>query len=347
MHVPVFLCGTSRSGTTVMKAALEKDPRCSITDETHYFDDLRVRLRDAATRPLAPDEFGQAEEYFMALTHRPYGHGGVPGKGWLNFGDLSRQLHGEPATLDDLFLAYNVLYAAHRGAQWGGEKTPRHVFRIPEIFEACPEARVIFMLRDPSAVVASYRDWKGLGGFEPDTDHEQALIKESSRTSGSYHPVIIALLWKAALRAALQARERYGAGRVRIQSYEQVALNSEEELASLFDWLGTPQPENMNDVPILNSSYEAHSEGGGFRTSTVSRWKQMLSAGEIRVVEQASGALLQEAGYEAISSGGRVGAARFWATFVPAAIRAVRINSVRSGYLPAYVLRRCRLVLGR
>ena len=281
----------------------------------------------------------------MALTHRPYGHGGVPGKGWLKQGDLNRQLQGEPAKVDDLFLAYNALYAAHRGAQWGGEKTPRHVFRIPEIFEVCPDARVIFMCRDPRAVVASYRDWKAMGGLEPDDDHKTALTKESARASASYHPVTVALLWKAALRAALQAREKFGADRVRIQSYEQVVLNPDEELANLFDWIGAPHPKNMINVPTQNSSYDTYSEGGGFRTSAVTRWKQMLSPGEVRVVEQAAGSLLERAGYEAASSSGRIGALRYWATFAPAAIRAVRTNSARSGNLVAYILRRGRLVL--
>ena len=283
----------------------------------------------------------------MALTHRPYGHGGVPGKGWLKSGELNRKLDGEPATLDGLFLAYNSLYAENRGAQWGGEKTPRHVFRIPEIFEVCPTARVIFMLRDPRAVVASYRDWKAMGGLESDPGHERALHDESTRTSGSYHPVTIALLWKAALAAALQAREQFGADRVRIQSYEQVVLNPDEELANLFDWLGAPQPENMSDVPTQNSSYDAYKEGGGFRTSAVTRWKRMLGPGEVRVVEQAAGPLLQGAGYATACSGGKLAALGYWLTFVPAAIRAARKNSARSGNFLAYVLRRGRLVLGR
>ena len=184
-----------------------------------------------------------------------------------------------------------------------------------------------------------------MGGLEPDDDHKTALNKESARTSDSYHPVTVALLWKAALRAALQAREQFGADRVRIQSYEQVVLNPDEELANLFDWIGAPHPKNMINVPTQNSSYDTYSEGGGFRTSAVTRWKQMLSPGEVRVIEQATGSLLERAGYEAASSSGRIAALRYWATFVPAAIRAVRTNSARSGNLVVYVLRRWRLVL--
>jgi hypothetical protein len=76
---PIFLCGTSRSGTTLLKGALDKSPRILISPETHYFDDLRVSLGPSKwSAPLSPAEERRVQDYFLALSHRPFGHQGNP-----------------------------------------------------------------------------------------------------------------------------------------------------------------------------------------------------------------------------------------------------------------------------
>ena len=344
---PIFLCGTSRSGTSVVQAAIGKVDGWCLTGETHYFDDLRVRLASTLGRALSETEYGEAERYFQALTHRPYGHGGDPARGWLEAGQLKEEVGDGLLELDQLFLAYNRLYARRQGARFWGEKTPRHVFRIADIFEVCPDARVIFMLRDPRAVAASYRDWKSQGGLKMDDGYSDALEVERSRARASYHPVTATLLWKAAWTAASGAAQRFGPDRVRIQRYESTVLDPETELANLMDWLGLEQPPGMTDVPVRNSSFDAYQERGGFQRSAIDRWRTLLTPAEVRVVEQAAGAALEAAGYERQARGGHFGAALSWLSFLPAAGRAVRRNAGRSGSLPGYVWRRARLAMGR
>lgn len=344
---PIFLCGTSRSGTSVVQAAIEKAPGWSLTGETHYFDDLRVRLEGSAGRVLSPDQYQTAERYFRALTHRPYGHGGDAERGWLPEGALRDEVGSETLTADSLFLAYNRLYARRRGASCWGEKTPRHVFRIDDILGLVPDARVIVMLRDPRAVVASYRDWKATGGLRIDQGYEAALEDESARARSSYHPITIVMLWKAAWNAAVRARSVHGAERVRIQRYEETVLDPETHLGKLFDWLGIERPEDYVDVPVRNSSFDAYQDRGGFQRAAIDRWRSLLTPGEVRAVEQAAGGALLAAGYEPAARGGHLGAARLWATFAPAVVRAARRNAGRSGSLPGYVLRRARLALAR
>jgi GT2 family glycosyltransferase len=81
---PIFICGTSRSGTSLLQAALEKNPRVQIAGETHYFDDLRVALGEQALGArLEGAEQRRVEDYLLALSHRPFGHEGDPEQGWM------------------------------------------------------------------------------------------------------------------------------------------------------------------------------------------------------------------------------------------------------------------------
>ena len=52
---PLFICGPSRSGTTVVLSLLDAHPDVAVAPETHYFDDLRVRLAKRIGSSLSED----------------------------------------------------------------------------------------------------------------------------------------------------------------------------------------------------------------------------------------------------------------------------------------------------
>ena len=350
-HGPIFICGTSRSGTSVLQSALEKNPRVAIAGETHYFDDLRVALGPAGLNPLVDESARQhIEDYFLSLSHRPFGHGGNPAQGWMRRESLRARADALGGGADAYFEAFCREWCARSEADIWGEKTPRHVFRLTEMLTRHPEGKAIFMLRDPRAVVASYRDWKNQGGFdfEKDPGHAQTLAAEEARARRSYHPVTIALLWVAAARAASQALQAFGPTRVRLQRYEELCDKPDQELGAMFDWLRLERPGNMTAVPVRNSSYEKYSNDGGFVRGAMDRWQKTMSAAEISVVERCCRSLLVPMGYESVSPRASILAtAPYYASAAPALIRAAAINAARSGNMVQYLARRARLVLGR
>ena len=348
---PIFVCGTSRSGTTLLQSALEKNPQIQTADETHYFDDLRVRLGERMRNVrLEGSEREDVENYFLALSHRPFGHRGNPDEGWMQRDVLRSNAHLRGGCADHYFEAFCVLWAQHHGGTIWGEKTPRHVFRLNEILSRYPNGKVIFMLRDPRGVVASYRDWKNQGGFdfEKDPEHASTLQAEHERTRRSYHPVTISLLWVAAVRAAREAQSRFGVDRVRLQRYEALCDTPEQEMGSLFDWLGIARPDDMVQVPVLNSSYEKHSQSGGFLKGASDRWVKTLSPTEISVCERCCGQLLQQVGYpKSTSRASILQTLPYFCSAIPAMTRAAVLNAHRSGNLPQYILRRAGFIFGR
>jgi len=232
--------------------------------------------------------------------------------------------------------------------RWG-EKTPRHVFRIAEILSLYPNARVVCMIRDPRAVVASYRDFKKgpVEEIEGDAGSREALEKEQLRVQMSYHVVIASLMWRAVARAASQALARFGAQRVWIQKYEDLALSPESSLRALCDWLSIGySPAMIDDVPTGTTSYGKFESGTGVNVAAVGRWRERMSPSEIYAVQICCRAAMAEFGYEPIEThASPIAVVRTFLSLPTALLSAFRANRSRSGGAVAYVLRRLRAMV--
>jgi hypothetical protein len=345
---PLFVVGPSRGGTALMRSMLNNHADIHLAGETHYFDDLRGKLADVARTPLDPAQAKQCEDYFRALSHRPYGHGGEPDAGWLSAEDLRAEAARCGDGADAYFEAFCRLWAAREGKTRWGEKTPRHVYRIPDILARYPEARVIAMIRDPRAIAASYRDWRNQGGFDFDKDagHRDALVIEEARARSSYHIVIQSLLWRGVANAAVGARDRFGETRVYVQRYEDFVEDPAAAGRAVMAWLGLDFDEALLAVPMHNSSFSTFAKAEGVSKAPVDRWREKLSGAEIAVIQDCCGGLMDRLGYAREKTGLAPGRLVPWATLPFAVVSAARANRDRTGNLPAYILRRIRLATG-
>jgi len=344
--VPLFVAGPSRSGTALVRSLMNGHPDIHIANETHFFDDLRRRV--SADSPLDSDEQAVAVDYFRSLAHRPYGHFGDPDQGWLDGVELARRARSGGGRSDDYLQAYCEMSAVHeRGAVarvWG-EKTPRHIFRVDEIFDAFPEARLVAMVRDPRAVVASYKKWRNRGGLPgaDDPAHENKLAAEAERIRRSYHPVLLSLLWRGQANAGAAALERHGPERVRVQRYEDLVQNPEETTREMSEWLGLEYASEMLDVPMHNSSFSTFDKGRGVSVEAVERWRDVLDGGEVAAVQRTCEALMDANGYEPVPvTASRRDRAQPYVSLPRASVDALRANGDRSGGVPSYLARRIK-----
>jgi hypothetical protein len=347
---PVFVVGASRSGTALIRSALNRHPSVHIAGETHYFDDLRVRLRESLGGPLSDSERREAEDYFLALSHRPYGHKGDPESSRIPRARLREAAASLGGDSDAVFEGYCKCLAEAEGPQktiWG-EKTPRHVFRIDDMLARFPRARVICMVRDARAVVASYRDWRNQGGFDfaKDPGHRQALEEEHLRTRQSYDPLIMSMIWKGTGNAAARAHVAHPE-RVYVQKYEDLVAAPERSLRTVAEWLGIEFHAAMLDVPMHNSTFSSYSEHHGISREAAQRWREKLSATEIGLIQFVCRAPMLGLGYglDPVATPWPE-LARRTALLPLSVLRAARANRGRIANLPAYAWRRFRFASG-
>ena len=155
------------------------------------------------------------------------------------------------------------------------------------------------------------------------------------------------MLWKGAIQAALESQRDFGTDRVRLQRYEHLAFEPEEDIKDLAAWLELSYEPAMASPPMHNSSYNKFEQQAGVSAAPVERWKKKLSPGEIATVESFCGPLIQELDYELLKPKGTLlRVCISYATLPYCAFRAALVNRERIPNLPAYIARRVMLAMG-
>jgi sulfotransferase family protein len=341
----IFVVGASRSGTNLVRALLNAHSTLWVSAETHYFDDLRPRLPGSGSARLEGEDRERCERYFLALSHRAFGQAGEAEGSRLDPEELRALAQQLGGTGDAYFEALCRLRATRHGRELWGEKTPRHVYRIDELLTAFPEAKVVCLVRDPRAVVASYKDWHGAAERRGETESAE-LEADRERSRRSYNPVLMSLLWRGVVRASFAGLERHGPERVRIQRFERLAASPEAEVRELCAWLGLAYEPALLEIPVVNSSYAT--TGAGVSSEPVERWRERLSPAEVGIVQSVCEPLMSQLGYAPDDV--EVTTARLawaWGTVPFAAARAAVVNRQRLGRAGQYLRRRAGAALAR
>ncbi len=290
-----FVTGPSRSGTTLCSRVLGNHSQVLGLKELHYFGELYDV--DTGRAAVDNDYLIRAAAMLLARQARDSWVDGPTDQELADARDLVESLPAEQHNGADMYAAVVSHMAAASGRAWACEQTPRNIFYAEQLLELYPQARLIFMVRDPRAVLASQKNrWqiRKLGA-------RNVPYSEVIRIWFNYHPVTMSSLWTRATAAALRLEAH---PRVRLLRFEDLVDEPEQTIRDLCAWLQIDFQTGMLDVPQWGSSNVAHdSEAPGVSAAMTDQWKEVLSDGEIRISEQRTAAFLSRFDYPQVTNG--------------------------------------------
>ena len=175
MNSPVFIVGANRSGTTLMRLILNAHAHIAIPEELLYFNSYIAGI--PVTSWKSPD----ISDTVFAGFVRDYVTTACSLLGLSNAAQLIEHLCAQKPY--DLRAPYQLVlesWAALQGKARWGEKTPGNLFYIDIMIEMFPDARFIYMVRDPRAGVHSMMKTS----FFPQDVVFNALSRHKFMTSG-------------------------------------------------------------------------------------------------------------------------------------------------------------------
>ncbi|MEX0707133.1 MAG: sulfotransferase [Woeseia sp.] len=290
----IFITGASRSGTTLLSFVLRNHSAIFGLKELNYFGVQFALDRLESAQPQA--RLVAAAASIFARQRDGVFTAGAEGQ---DFDDAERVVAALPEsarTGAGVFAATVGVLARRAGKRIPCEQTPRNIFYAQTLLSVFPEARVIHMMRDPRAVMASQK-WRWRRR-QLVADSRRFPVIESLRVWMNYHPYTMAKLWAKASAEAARMEEH---PRFRVLRFEDLVGRPETAVAELSDWLGLPFEPSMLDVNRINSSYGAGagaSDGrSGLEPSAISRWRGNLSSSEIAIAERLTAPLLDRYDY--------------------------------------------------
>lgn len=265
---PVFVVGAWHSGTYLMVHALARHSTIqTIEGETHYFF-RREKIREATLAAPEP-------ERWHLFVRSILNHGPEPTISHADQQAFAERLTNErpfdPADLGGMFAFMMERLCAEQGRTMWVEKSPSHVACLFDIKETFPDAKVIHMVRDPKAVMASTRiRSKKPGGNE---------IKDI------YHPVHESITWREAVRKGRAFGERYPDSFLEI-NYESLIVDGEPELKKVCDFIGRTYEPDMLQVKQVNAASADEQGKTGFDRAPLERWRKVLGPTEFFILKR-------------------------------------------------------------
>jgi hypothetical protein len=277
---PIFIGGSPRSGTTLVRTMLNTHPDIAIPRETRFLPllwenrdrwkglDTDADLRRRLARVIAQSDWSRAERFEVPPA------------------ELAKRLAKDPGTLGSVIGICYVAYAEVTGKKRWGDKRPMYARYLDAVFSFFPDTQFVNIVRDPRAAVASMRK---LGWFE-----------------GHIAPGIE--LWDRSLRAVEPWRDSLHDDQFYDLRYENLIEDPEHELGKVAGFLGL----HAESVPTM-LSYHEHVDEMAMKyhsqlTKPVSadslhNWETELSPDEVALVEKIAAPSMRRFTYEPVQGG--------------------------------------------
>jgi hypothetical protein len=268
---PIFIAGLERSGTSLIYALLASHPRIAMSRRTNLWTHYYNQYGDLSKLENFERCLAMMMRYKRLLKLNP-----DPER-------IRREFWQGAPTYGRLFALLEEHFAEQTGKTRWGDKSLNTERYADEIFAAYPSARILHMIRDPrDRYASSLTRWKiSRGGIGAATAMWLNSIRLAERNR-RLHPVRYMLVPYESL-----------AGQAEKTMREICAFVGEEYTPAVFDMQGAEQFRNEGG----NSSY-GHREPGKISTSSVGKFRKVLSSRQVAFMQLFAGKKMAAYGYE-------------------------------------------------
>lgn len=279
---PVIVCGVGRSGTTLLQTMLAAHPQLCLPPETAFFRKYVANGR----RRRSLEKAGPKALVELLARDEEFARAGIPPaellSAWL-------REPRRPLQMDEVYRQLLLEFAyrdrGDRGPALVGDKDPKNIEFLPELAAAYPQARVLHIVRDPRAVLAS-----------------RMKAAWSRDRPWWMHPLVQSTQWRCGRR---QGPRLFGARWMELR-YEDLLADPEGKLREVCAHLGLDFDPAMLNFADAARRLVAPSELdwkrnnlGPLQTGNANKWRSELGPREVAWVETVCAAAMRTHGYTA------------------------------------------------
>ncbi|MEJ8566339.1 sulfotransferase family protein [Elongatibacter sediminis] len=263
---PIFIVGCGRSGTTLLRQILSSHPRIHLTHEAFFYAYEQYTPKALSSRQWL-------ERYFDTFSFR-----------WLGLkADELREAVPEDLPRDQIHEVFRTIMkrcAARHGKVRYGEKSPLDSKNIERILKDFPDAKLLYIARDPRAIVVSFTrmPWGS-----------NSLLLSGIGCAGQHEAVAPHL------------------NRIHTLTLEELIADPESTLRGVLDHIGEPWDDAVLDH-VANGPQDDVPPFPWFESATRRKlaapsgreplWRKTLSPAWIRLLERRNADYMAYFGYE-------------------------------------------------
>lgn len=271
----MIVLGVRRSGTTLLRVMLDRNPALAMPDESYFVPQLARRHRGTV------DNDGFLDDLRRLPTLVEWG---------LSPEAVSRRLRPGMTTGEAIASVFET-YSAERGKQRWGDKTPLYMQYLSLLEGLFPAARYVHLIRDGRDAGLSFLS-----------------VPSGIMTEGWGHPrdpAGFACQWATEVRAARALGAHVGSGRYLEVRYETLVADTEPELQRICSFVGLDYDDGMlGYVGQTDSARKEHQRRLDEPPRVgVRDWRTEMSPSGVAAFEAIAGDLLDELGYAVTTRG--------------------------------------------
>jgi hypothetical protein len=269
VSAPLLILGVRRSGTTLLRVILDRNPELAVPDESYFVPQLAHR------HGSRPDVESFLDDVRRLSTLREWG---------ISAADVRERVR-PGMTLGELVGAVYEAYAAKQGKARWGDKTPMYMQHLDLLERLFPAARYVHLIRDGRDAALSFLSMPA--GVVTESWHHPRSVAD------------FACQWRTEVEAARALGRRVGR-RYHEVRYEQLVAEPDAEVRAICAFAELPFEREMLDYAgNVDLSAKPHQQSlAKPPTAGLRDWRRSMSVDESRSYEEIAGDVLSSLGYE-------------------------------------------------